>query len=109
VLADVAPSMRVFGKPVRGPVVRVTPFDSDEEALALASALPCLAAAYVWTADLERARRLGSAVESPVTWVNSSNRQDQRSDADQAGIGFYTESRSVFMTEDDMPVPRFGA
>lgn len=109
VLADVAPSMRVFGKPMRGPVVRVTPFDSDEEALALASALPCLAAAYVWTADLERARRLGSAVESPATWVNSSNRQDRRSDADQAGIGFYTESRSVFTTEDDMPVPRFGA
>ncbi len=109
VLADVAPAMRVFGKPVRGPVVRVTPFDSDEEARALANALPCLAAAYVWTADPERADRLGSALESPVTWVNSSNPLDQRSDTGDAGIGFFTTSRSVRVTPDDPPVPRFGA
>jgi 5-carboxymethyl-2-hydroxymuconic-semialdehyde dehydrogenase len=107
VLADVAPSMRVFTEPVCGPVVRVTPFGTDEEAVSLANGLGCLTAAYVWTADLERARRLAPAIESASTWVNSGNPED-RLGAD-SGIDFFTESRTVFIAAGDEPPGfRFG-
>ena len=36
-----------------------------------------LAAAYLWTSDLERARRLAPAFETPGLWVNAHNHQDR--------------------------------
>ena len=49
VLADVTPSMRSFTEQVCGPVVRVTPFDTDDEAVSLANAVRYPTAAYIWT------------------------------------------------------------
>jgi 5-carboxymethyl-2-hydroxymuconic-semialdehyde dehydrogenase len=116
VLADVAPSMQVFAEPLCGPVVRVTPFDTDEEAVSLARAVTDPTAAYLWTADLERAHRLAPAIGSPGTWVNSHNRQDRRTAAADrrgaagaAALDFYTQYRTVLVAADDTPAPRFGA
>ena len=117
VLADVAPSMRIFTEQLCGPVVRVTPFDTDEEAVSLANAVADRAAAYIWTADLRRARRLAPAIESASTWVNSHNPQDLRAtatggpgaDAGDLDVDFYTQSRTVLIGAGDCPVPRFGA
>jgi 5-carboxymethyl-2-hydroxymuconic-semialdehyde dehydrogenase len=117
VLADVTPSMRIFTEQVCGPVVRVTPFDTDEEAVSLANALTYPAAAYIWTADLRRAHRLAPAIESATTWVNSHNPQDlPTAAAGRAGaeggdlnVDFYTQSRTVLLGAGDRPVPRFGA
>jgi 5-carboxymethyl-2-hydroxymuconic-semialdehyde dehydrogenase len=111
VLADVAPSMQVFTEQLCGPVVRVTPFDTDEEAVSLANAVACPAAAYIWTSDLERAHRLAPAIESAITWVNSHNPHDQTAPAGHRPdrIGFYTQSRTVLIAADDTPVPQFGA
>jgi 5-carboxymethyl-2-hydroxymuconic-semialdehyde dehydrogenase len=121
VLADVAPSMQIFTEQICGPVVRVTPFDTDEEAVALANALTDPTAAYIWTADLQRAHRLAPAIGSASTWVNSHNPQDRRTAvaghnpgrpgaaAGDVDIDFYTQSRTVLIAADDTPVPRFGA
>jgi len=110
VLAEVTPSMRVFTEQLCGPAVRVMPFETEEEALSLANLLMPLTAAYIWTADLGRARRLAPALESPSTWVNSHNPQDWLTAAPgQVNIGFYTQSRSVFITAADAAVPQFGA
>ena len=78
VLADVTPSMQIFTEQVCGPVVRVTPFDTDEEAVSLANAVTDPTAAYLWTSDLERARRLAPAIGSASTWVNCRNRRTGR-------------------------------
>jgi 5-carboxymethyl-2-hydroxymuconic-semialdehyde dehydrogenase len=117
VLADVAPSMQVFTEPVCGPVMRVTPFDTDKEAVSLASAGTYPTAAYIWTADLQRAHRLAPAIESAGTWVNSHNPHDLQSvaaghtparpGAEAVNVGFYTQSRTVLIEADDPPVPRF--
>ena len=110
VLADVTPSMRIFTERLRGPVARVTPFETEEEALILANLLMPAAAAYIWTADLRRARRLAPAMESASTWVNSHNQRDRLTAAsDEVNIGFFALSRSVCITAGDTPVPRFGA
>ena len=121
-LADVAPSMRIFTEQICGPVVRVTPFDTDEEAVSLANAIVTRpTAAYIWTSDLERAHRLAPAIESVSTWVNSHNPQDLLTApaglgpglpgvaAGHVNIDFYTQSRTVLIAADDTPVPRFGA
>jgi 5-carboxymethyl-2-hydroxymuconic-semialdehyde dehydrogenase len=121
VLADVAPSMQIFAEQICGPVVRVTPFDTDEEAVSLANAVTDLTAAYIWTADRQRARRLAPAIDSAATWVNSHNPQDRHTaiaggragrpgaPAGRADIDFYTQSRTVLIAAGDAPVPRFGA
>jgi hypothetical protein len=49
-------------------VVRVTPFDTGEEAILLANATKHAPTAYIWTSDLQRAHRLAPAIESVATW-----------------------------------------
>jgi 5-carboxymethyl-2-hydroxymuconic-semialdehyde dehydrogenase len=117
VLADVTPSMRVLTEQVCGPLLRVTPFDTDEEAAALANAVPSPAAAYIWTGDLRRAHRLAPSIKSATTWVNSHNPQDRLATAagrpgetaGDVGIDFYRQSLTVLTAAGDTPVPRFGA
>ena len=64
VFADVAPDARIFQEEIFGPVVAITPFDTDEEALALANDTKYGLAAYVWTNDLKRAHNFAQAVEA---------------------------------------------
>jgi len=108
--------MRIFQEDICGPVLRVTPFDTEEEAVALANATGHAPTAYLWTSDLQRARRLAPSIESAATWVNSHNAGDLQASPGSAGredgqgnIDFYTQTRTVFVAGDDSPVPRFGA
>jgi acyl-CoA reductase-like NAD-dependent aldehyde dehydrogenase len=81
-------------EPLDGPVAWVTPFDTDDEAVALANAVagPVPAAAYLWTADRQRARRLAAALAPDTVWVNDRNPGDEGGDVSPA---FYTRSRTV--------------
>ncbi|HUA43324.1 MAG TPA: aldehyde dehydrogenase family protein [Streptosporangiaceae bacterium] len=106
VLSGVMPSMQIFAEHLRGPVLRVTPFDTDEEAASLASAFKYAPAAYIWTGDSQRAHRLAPALDAADTWVNSHNPQDLQTPS--AGPGFYTQSWAVHIGADDGPVPRIG-
>jgi 5-carboxymethyl-2-hydroxymuconic-semialdehyde dehydrogenase len=121
VFADVQPSMRIFREEIFGPVVCVTPFDGEAEAIELANATPYGLAAYIWTGDLARAHRVAHAVEAGMTWINSHNVRDLRTPfggVKASGLGreggahsldFYTESRIVHIPLGDTGVPRFGA
>jgi 5-carboxymethyl-2-hydroxymuconic-semialdehyde dehydrogenase len=121
VFADVGPSMRIFREEIFGPVVCVTPFDDEAEAITLANATPYGLAAYIWTSDLARAHRVAHAVEAGMTWINSHNVRDLRTPfggVKASGLGreggvhsldFYTESRIVHIPLGDTGVPRFGA
>lgn len=121
VFADVEPSMRIFREEIFGPVVCVTPFGDEAEAVALANATDYGLAAYIWTSDLARAHRVAHAVEAGMTWINSHNVRDLRTPfggVKASGLGreggphsldFYTESRIVHIPLGDTRVPRFGA
>ncbi|WP_424216917.1 2-hydroxymuconic semialdehyde dehydrogenase (plasmid) [Streptomyces sp. BI20] len=61
-----------------GPVVHLAPFDTEEEALALANAGPYGLAATVWTGDVSRAHRVAPALEVGIAWVNTWNLRDLR-------------------------------
>jgi len=121
VFADVAPDMRIFAEEIFGPVVCVTPFTTEEEAVSLANDTRYGLAAYLWTSDLRRAHRVASAVDAGMTWVNSHNVRDLRTpfggvkasgvgrEGGQHSIDFYTSSRIVHVALGDTHVPRFGA
>jgi 5-carboxymethyl-2-hydroxymuconic-semialdehyde dehydrogenase len=121
VFADVEPAMRIFREEIFGPVVCVTPFADEAEAVALANATTYGLAAYIWTRDLARAHRVARAVEAGMTWINSHNVRDLRTPfggVKASGLGreggphsldFYTESRIVHVPLGDTQVPRFGA
>ena len=121
VFADVEPSMRIFREEIFGPVVCVTPFDHEAEAVALANATDYGLAAYIWTGDLARAHRVAHAVEAGMTWINSHNVRDLRTPfggVKASGLGreggphsldFYSQARIVHIPLGDTHVPRFGA
>jgi 5-carboxymethyl-2-hydroxymuconic-semialdehyde dehydrogenase len=121
VFADVTPDMRIFTEEIFGPVVCVTPFGTEEEAVELANDTRYGLAAYIWTSDVRRAHRVASAVDAGMTWVNSHNVRDLRTpfggvkasgvgrEGGQHSIDFYTSSRIVHVALGDTHVPRFGA
>jgi aminomuconate-semialdehyde/2-hydroxymuconate-6-semialdehyde dehydrogenase len=54
-----------------GPVCHVTPFDTEEEAFALANDSDYGLAATVWTRDAGRSHRAGLALDAGLVWVNT--------------------------------------
>src|SRR5690606_39651358 len=68
--ADVSPDARIFQEEIFGPVVAITPFDTDEEALELANNTKYGLAGYIWTNDPKRAHNLAHAAETGVVCPN---------------------------------------
>ncbi|GAA2780786.1 acetaldehyde dehydrogenase ExaC [Crossiella cryophila] len=62
--------MRVFQEEIFGPVVSVTTFDSDEEALKLANDTLYGLGAGVWTRDGAQAYRFGREIKAGRVWTN---------------------------------------
>lgn len=71
IVADVAPGDAIARDEVFGPVLAVIPFDTEEEALAIANDTEFGLAAAVWTADLSRAHRMVRRIRAGVVHVNT--------------------------------------
>ena len=97
----------VIREEIFGPCCHIAPFDTEEEAVALANASDYGLATTVWTQDLSRAHRVARRIEVGICWVNSWFLRDLRTafgGAKASGIGreggvhsleFYTELRNV--------------
>ncbi|MCH6469819.1 5-carboxymethyl-2-hydroxymuconate semialdehyde dehydrogenase [Sinomonas terrae] len=121
VFADVKPDARIFQEEIFGPVVAITPFDDDDEALSLANNTKYGLAAYVWTNDLKRAHNFAQSINAGMVWLNSHNVRDLRTpfggvkasglghEGGYRSIDFYTDQQAVHITLGDVHTPRFGA
>ncbi|MCH2171307.1 aldehyde dehydrogenase family protein [Myxococcota bacterium] len=66
--------MRICREEIFGPVAAVIPFESEEEAVAIANDSEYGLACGVWTSDLKRAHRMVPRVEAGAVWVNAYRR-----------------------------------
>ncbi|MFD5640688.1 aldehyde dehydrogenase family protein [Streptomyces anulatus] len=71
VLADATPGLAACREEVFGPVVTVHPFDTEDEAVALANSVEYGLAAGFRTRDAARAHRVARRLEAGVVWVNT--------------------------------------
>ncbi|MCW2272310.1 Acetaldehyde dehydrogenase 2 [compost metagenome] len=62
--------MRVFQEEIFGPVVGVTTFKDEAEALAIANDTEFGLGAGVWTRDINRAYRMGRGIKAGRVWTN---------------------------------------
>jgi 5-carboxymethyl-2-hydroxymuconic-semialdehyde dehydrogenase len=120
VFADVPSTARIFQEEIFGPVVAITPFDTDDEAVALANDTAYGLAAYVWTNDLKRAHNVAHAIEAGMVWLNSNNVRDLRTpfggvkasglghEGGYRSIDFYTDQQAVHITLGEVHNPTFG-
>jgi aminomuconate-semialdehyde/2-hydroxymuconate-6-semialdehyde dehydrogenase len=89
-----------------GPVVTITPFDTEEEALMANSTVYGLAS-VLWTQDLTRAHRVAANIHAGIVWINCWLLRDLRTPfggVKASGVGreggfealdFFTEPKNV--------------
>jgi acyl-CoA reductase-like NAD-dependent aldehyde dehydrogenase len=72
IVADVGNDTRIAQHEVFGPVLAVTPFDSEEEAIALANGTAYGLGGYIHTQNLRRAHHVASQLDAGMIHVNGS-------------------------------------
>lgn len=70
IFADVNSDMTIAREEIFGPVLSIIPFDSEEEAIAIANDTPYGLAAYIQTGDPERAKRVARRLRAGTISVN---------------------------------------
>jgi len=70
IFADVTPDMTIWKEEIFAPVLVMTPFDTEEEAIALANDTHYGLTNYVQTADKTRARRVARGLRSGMVEMN---------------------------------------
>jgi betaine-aldehyde dehydrogenase len=71
VVTDLPDDSRLIREEIFGPVLTVQTFHDEEHAVQLANDSEYGLAAGLWTADLDRAWRVGSALEAGTIWINT--------------------------------------
>ncbi|HUR81590.1 MAG TPA: aldehyde dehydrogenase [Thermoanaerobaculia bacterium] len=98
---------RVLQEEIFGPVVTITPFDGDDEAVRFANSTRYGLSATVWTRDLKRAHRVAAQLHAGTVWINCWLLRDLRvpfGGMKDSGVGreggfeslqFFTEAKNV--------------
>jgi aminomuconate-semialdehyde/2-hydroxymuconate-6-semialdehyde dehydrogenase len=98
---------RVLQEEIFGPVVTITPFDTEDEALAFANSTRYGLSATIWTRDLSRAHRVAANLDTGTIWINCWLLRDLRvpfGGMKESGVGreggfeslnFFTEAKNV--------------
>ena len=87
ILANVAPDAKILHDETFGPALPIVPFDTEEEAIAMANDTPFGLAAYFFTRDVGRIFRVSEGLEYGIVGVN-----DPLPTAPQIPFGGYKES-----------------
>jgi aldehyde dehydrogenase (NAD+) len=71
IFGDVRNGMRIAQEEIFGPVLCITPFTNEAEAVAMANDSPYGLAAGVWTQDIGRAHRVAHQLQAGTIWINA--------------------------------------
>lgn len=74
VFADVNNDMRIAREEIFGPVLAMIPFETEEEAIAIANDTPYGLSAYVQSADKARAQRVARKLRAGMVQINGTDR-----------------------------------
>ncbi len=106
---DVKPEMRIAREEIFGPVLCAIPFETEEEAIAIANKSTYGLSGSIWTKDIERALRVARAIETGVISINTGHSVHLEAPfggVKQSGVGrelglavldHYSELKSVFI------------
>ena len=109
VIENLDPYCAVNQEEIFGPVVTLTPFETENEVLEYANSVPYGLSAVIWTQNLKRAHLLADQLEAGIIWVNNWMVRDLRTPfggMKESGIGreggiealhFYTEPKNIFI------------
>jgi len=107
IIAGLSYDCRTNQEEIFGPVVTITPFDTEEEVLLYANSTLYGLSATLWTENLKRAHRMAAQLKSGIVWVNCWLFRDLRTPfggMKQSGVGreggwealrFFTEAKNV--------------
>ena len=107
VVTGLAPTCRTATEEIFGPVATVHPFDTEDEAVAIANGVRYGLSASLWTTNLSRAHRVSAALHTGMVWVNTWLLRDLRvpfGGVKDSGVGheggrwsldFYSDARNV--------------
>jgi len=109
VVVDLPVTSRAWCEEIFGPIVVVTPFRNEEEAIRLANDTPYGLNAMLFTENVRRAHRVAAALKAGTVWVNCFFIRDLRAPfggVGDSGVGregglfsreFFTEPKAVVM------------
>jgi len=109
VIEGLAFNCRTNLEEIFGPVVTLTPFDTEEDVLQMANATEYGLSATLWTSNLKRAHRMANELHCGIVWINSWLVRDLRTPfggMKNSGVGreggwealrFFTEAKNVFV------------
>jgi aminomuconate-semialdehyde/2-hydroxymuconate-6-semialdehyde dehydrogenase len=86
IFTRLAESARCVKEEIFGPVCHITPFDSEEEAVAMANDTKYGLATSIWTTNLKRGHRVAQQMNVGITWVNCWFLRDLRTPFGGAGL-----------------------
>ena len=107
VITGLPVACRTNREEIFGPVVTITPFDSEEEVVGYANDTDYGLASSIWTQNLNRAHRIAEQIHTGTVWVNCWLVRDLRvpfGGMKQSGVGreggtealhFFTEAKNV--------------
>jgi aldehyde dehydrogenase (NAD+) len=74
IFADATQDMTIIREEIFGPVLALMPFDTEDEAIALANDTPYGLAAYIQTGNMGRARRVAKQLRAGMIQINGASR-----------------------------------
>ncbi len=107
IIEGLAYNCRTNQEEIFGPVVTITPFETEEEVLMMANSTEYGLASIIWTENLSRAHRMAANIQTGIVWINCWMVRDLRTPfggMKSSGVGreggmealrFFTEPKNV--------------